>query len=353
MVVARTLYGKSGQVLLASGVRLTTGYIAQLRELRVPALYIDDGLLEDYVLDDVVSEQTRMNAVRQVSQLVAEAERPASRQIVVMRSKDMEKTVSGILDELLSQTDLMINLVDIRLEDDYLFAHSVNVCILSLITGVKRRLSRERLVQLGLGSILHDIGKVVIPRSILYKPGPLTGPEYEIVKTHTSEGYGMLVDLLHARDIAHEHHERYDGSGYPNKKKGSETSISSQIAAIADVFDAVSADRVYRPAHSVSEAYELLAASGNQGFELQLIKDFLYNIAAYPAGTVVELNDGRVAICMDTRPGVSLLPRIRILYDQEKRALQVPEEIDLSLQYTCMIKRVLEESEVTSLRSQV
>jgi len=178
----------------------------------------------------------------------------------------------------------------------------------------------------------------------------LTASEYAIVQTHTSEGFNMLTSLPEARDIAHEHHERFDGSGYPNKKKGWETGLSSQIAAISDVFDAVTADRVYRQAHAVSEAYEFLAASGNQGFELQLIKDFLYNIAAYPAGTIVELNDGRVAICMDTRPGVSLLPRVRILYDQERRAINAPHEIDLSLQYTYMIKRVLEEHEVAALR---
>jgi HD-GYP domain-containing protein (c-di-GMP phosphodiesterase class II) len=351
MVVARTLYGNGGQVLLRSGVTLTSSYLAQLRELRVPALYIDDGLMPEYVVDDVISENTRMNAMDQVRQIVSEAEHPTSKQVVVMRSKQIAKTMESILDELLAKPDLMVNLVDIRLEDDYLFAHSVNVCVLSLITGIRRSLSRDSLMQLGLGAMLHDIGKVVMPRSILHKPGSLTPQEYEIIKTHTTEGYAMLAELCGARDIAHEHHERFDGTGYPQHKKGAEIRISSQVAGICDVFDAVTADRVYRQAHPVSEAFELLAGSGNRSFDLQLIKDFLYNIAAYPTGTVVELSDGRIAICLDTRPGASLYPRVRLLYDQERRPVAGSDEMDLSTTYTITIKRVVSEGEVDLFRS--
>jgi HD-GYP domain-containing protein (c-di-GMP phosphodiesterase class II) len=350
MKVARGVYGSSGYVLLQRGVVLTNRYIAQLKELGIPSLYVDDGILDDYYVDDVISEETRVNAVHHVRQLVSEAEQPSSKQSIIMRSRQMTQAVDNIVDELLSQPNLIVNLIDIRLEDDYLFAHCVNVCVLALITGVKKKLSRQRLVQLGLGAMLHDVGKTVIPKSILYKPGPLTNSEFEVVKTHTSRGSEILQDIPAAKDVAHEHHERYDGSGYPLRKKGFEIGPHSAITALCDVFDAVTADRVYRPAHSVHEAYELIAASGNRAFELGLVRDFLYNIAAYPTGTMVELSDGRTAVCMETPPGLSLFPRVRILFDEEKQPLKTPEEMDLSQVSLITVERVLAEREVLALR---
>lgn len=349
MKVARAVYGSSGQALLQRGVVLTSRYITQLRELRVPSLYIDDGLLDDFLVDDVISEETRANAVQQVRGLVTAAERPSSRQTAILRSKGMLRAVDDIVDELLSQRDLIVNLIDIRLEDDYLFGHCVNVCVLALITGVRRKVPRERLLHLGLGAILHDVGKTVVPRNILYKPGPLTDSEFQVVKTHTSKGYEMLKELPEARDIAHEHHERFDGSGYPLRKKGTQVRSNSQIAAICDVFDAVTADRVYRPAHSIHEAYELIAASGNQAFELGLVKDFLYNIAAYPTGSIVQLSDGRIGVCVETPPGLSLLPRIRILLDQERHRVGTPQEVNLAELPGLTVHKVFTEREIGRL----
>jgi HD-GYP domain-containing protein (c-di-GMP phosphodiesterase class II) len=101
----------------------------------------------------------------------------------------------------MSQPDLMVNLIDIRLEDDYLFGHSVNVCVLALVTGISAGLNNKQLVDLGVGAILHDVGKGVLPRNILYKPGPLTNSEFAVVKTHTSEGFSILKDMTHARGV--------------------------------------------------------------------------------------------------------------------------------------------------------
>ena len=350
MKVARPIYGSSGQVLLQQDVLLTRRYIDHLKQLGVPALYIDDGLLEGYTVNDVITDETRMNAVCRVRELVSDLENPNPTSRIVLRTKQVAQTVDEIVAQLMSQSDLMVNLIDIRLEDDYLFGHSVNVCVLSLVTGISAGLSNRQLVNLGVGAMLHDIGKGVLPRDILYKPGPLTNGEFAVVKTHTSEGFNMLKDMPHARDVAHEHHERYDGSGYPRGKKGKEISYNAQIAAVCDVFDAVTSDRVYRAANPTHEAIELIAGSGNQAFSLDLISTFFENIAAYPTGSIIELYDGRIGIVIDTPRGFCQYPRVKLLYDQEKRPLSVPEEISTLDHSSLMVRRVITEQELTKLR---
>lgn len=345
MRVARPVYGSSGQVLLQRDVILTRRYVAHLKELGVPFLYIDDGLLDGYRVDDVISDETRAGAVNKVRNLVAAVETPNPAGHVIMRTKDMSRTVNTIVEELLAQQELMVNLIDIRLEDDYLFGHSVNVCVLALVTGITVGLPKEQLVNLGVGAILHDVGKGAIPRNILYKPGSLTKAEYEAVKKHTTEGYEILSTLPHARDVAHEHHERYDGKGYPHGKKGEQIHTNAQIVAICDVYDAVTSTRVYRPAHPAHEALELISGSGNQAFSLKMVTKFLENIAAYPTGSVVELSDKRIGIVIDTPKGFCKYPRIKLLFDEEGRPYSVPVEINTLDFPALVVRRVLTEEE--------
>ena len=351
MKVARPIYGSSGHVLLQQNVLLSRRYIEQLRLLGVPSLYIDDGLLDGYQIDDVVTDVTRMNAISRVRDLVTDLEQPNPASRIMLRTQEVAKNVDQIVLELMTQPELMVNLIDIRLEDDYLFGHSVNVCVLSLVTGISAGLSNRQLVNLGVGAILHDVGKGVLPRNILYKPGPLTNSEFAVVKTHTSEGFSILKDMTNARDVAHEHHERYDGSGYPNGKKGEAISYNAQIVAVCDVFDAVTSDRVYRAANPVHEAVELIAGSGNQSFSLNLIQKFLENIAAYPTGSIIELSDGRIGIVIDTPRGCCQYPRVKILYDQDKQPMRTHTEVHTLDHPNLMVKRVLAEPEIAKLRA--
>ncbi|KAF0197654.1 MAG: metal dependent phosphohydrolase [Bacillota bacterium] len=351
MKVARPIYGSSGYVLIQQNVVLSRRYIEQLRQLGVPSLYIDDGLLDGYQIDDVVTDVTRMNAISRVRDLVTDLEQPNPASRIMLRTKEVARNVDQIVSELMSQPDLMVNLIDIRLEDDYLFGHSVNVCVLSLITGISAGLNNKQLVHLGVGAILHDVGKGVLPRNILYKPGPLTNTEFSVVKTHTSEGYSILRDMTHARDVAHEHHERYDGSGYPNGKKGDAISYNAQIASVCDVFDAVTSDRVYRAAYPIHEAVELIAGSGNQAFSLTLIQKFLENIAAYPTGSIIELSDGRIGIVIDTPRGFCQYPRVKLLYDQDTQPVTTPIEVHTLDDPSLIVKRVLPEQEIAKLRA--
>lgn len=355
MVVGHPVYNSRGEVLLNSGVVLTEKYIDSLKKLGYPALYIIDESLPEIYVEDVIDDSTRMQAVALARRILngGPVHRAALNKALV---GEVKNTVRDIIDQLLESPSLVVNMVDIRSMDDYLFAHSVNVCVLALITGISLGYSQEKLLRLGVGALMHDMGKTLIPQSILNKPGPLTKEEFEIVKEHTSYGYTILtssgsqVPRISAL-IALQHHERYGGDGYPKGLDSRQIHEFAQIVGIADVYDAMTADRVYRKAYPPHEAYEMLMAAGDYMFDYCLVKTFLSHIAAYPAGTLVQLSSGEVAIAVETKKGYSLYPKVVLLADPKGNPLPERKEIDLSTQTKITIVKVLEPSEIEALRN--
>ncbi|MDN5347599.1 MAG: hypothetical protein PWP65_1163 [Clostridia bacterium] len=347
MIVARTVFGPDGQILLQKGVTLKPGYIKRLYELGIPALYVASKWPEDMPeIEDVISDQTRLAAIKLMKEIIGEnQEKQGIPSKVVIDTKKVRQVVNDIIDDLLGQRELMLNLADIRSLDDYTFCHSVNVCVLALMTGITLGLSRSDLCHLGVGAILHDVGKIRVPLEILNKPGPLTPEEFDIIRLHPEYGFEILSDYKEiskvSAHIALEHHERYDGSGYPQGLKGSECHEFARITGIVDVYDALTSDRIYRPAYAPHEAYELLAGCGNFRHDYHLVKAFLTNVAAYPVGTPVELNTGEVGLVIGNRRGYSHQPKIRLLSG---------EEIDLVTQHDRFIVRVLKEEEAERRR---
>ncbi|SHE90771.1 HD-GYP domain-containing protein [Desulforamulus putei] len=347
MKVGRPVFNSNGQVLLNAGVILNERYIARLRLLGIPSLYIDDGLLPDIQVDDVISDETRIKAVKQVKDLLKTHSLSLGSNV-----KEMERvysTINEIIDQLLNNNKLMVELIDIRSLDDYVFAHSVNVCVLALMTGIFLGYERPKLFHLGMGALLHDIGKILVPKEILNKPGPLTEEEYNIVKKHPEYGLQILSKNPHvsslSRLVVYQHHERYCGTGYPQGLKDLEIHEFAQITGMVDMYDALTADRVYRKAFPPHEAYEMIAGAGDYLFSYHIIEPFLANIAAYPAGTVVELSSREIAVVVCTTKGFSLYPRVRLLYDKARKPVTDLIEIELSDYRNVVISRVVDEIE--------
>lgn len=348
--VARAIFSSDGRLLLNAGVVLTARLISRLRMLGIPALYISDGLLPDLEIPDVISEETRRDAVIAVRRLLEDVKGCHKRPIVnrvLIRTEEMFSTVNEIIDQLLARHDLVVNLVDMRMLDDYTFGHCVNVCVLSLLTGITMGYERSRLLQLGMGAMLHDIGKTRVPQEILNKPEPLTPDEFEIIKKHTVYGFEILRKFsgisLPVATVALQHHERWQGQGYPQGLRGALIHEYAAITSVADAFDAMTADRVYRKAYPAHEAYEMVAGSGDYLFDFHIVEAFLQNIAAYPLGTVVELTTGQIGVVVDTPRGHSVRPTIRLLYDREGHAVTDSVEIALVDYPNLAICRVLDE----------
>ena len=350
MRVARTIYGIRGEILLSQGALLTNGYIAKLVKHGVPFIYINDGLMNGRVVKDVITEKTRVAAVKQVENILLNTQESGK---LVIEPKEIYNTVRSFTGELLSSESLMLNLVDLRTQDTYTFAHSVNVCVLALMTGVTLGYSNDELTTLGAGALLHDLGKVKIPGNILNKPSSLTPTEFEVIKTHTSYGYKLITESRSLGSvipiIALQHHESYDGSGYPMGISGDYFHEFAQITAIADKFDALTANRVYRKAFPPHEAYEMCAASGNYLFKDRIVRAFLHNISAYPSGSMVQLNSGEIAVVIETPKGYSLLPIVRLIFDKQGNPINQFKELNLSKESGIFVVRVLPEEEIQPL----
>ncbi|SHJ54517.1 HD-GYP domain-containing protein [Desulfofundulus thermosubterraneus] len=331
--VGRAVYNASGQVLLQAGTILTERFITRLKMLGIPAVYIDD--FPGVEVEDVISEETRAQAIAKVKALLlSKSQQSTGPSRALIGVKDMISTVNEIIDELLSRRSLMVNLVDIRSLDEYTFGHSVNVCVLAIITGITLGYSRTKLFHLGMAALLHDIGKTRIPLEILNKPGPLTGEEFQLIKKHCIYGAEILeqdpgANLL-CRIVAMQHHERHNGQGYPLGLKGAEIHEFAQITGLVDMYDALTADRVYRPAYPVHEAYEMIAGSGDYLFDFDIVQAFLSNVAAYPAGSLVRLSSGEIGVVIETERGFSLYPRVLVLFSAHRQPLAKPYEIKLA-----------------------
>lgn len=354
MRVGHAIYNSRGEILINSNVILDKKYIKNLLKLGIPALYIINESLPELYVEDIIDERSRVAAVKLARSIL---KRPSSDKSPLDKAilNEAKTTISDIIEQLLVNPSLMVNMVDIRSIDDYLFSHSVNVCVLSLITGISLGYDKGKLMNLGMGALMHDMGKTMIPPQILNKPGSLNNDEFEVVKRHPEYGYTILANSEPqirriSAIIAAQHHERYNGEGYPNGLRRGGIHEYSQIVGIADVYDAMTADRVYRKAHLPNEAYEMIAGSGDFFFDYDLVRAFLFNIAAYPAGTVVQLNSNETALVVETPRGFSLYPKIKIIYDAAGNKLEVPLDMDMSKQTTRTIVRVLENDEVDDFK---
>ncbi len=327
--LARTIFSPDGGVLLTEGVELTNGFVGRLKQYGISEIYLQDDISAGIEAKDVIEDQTRNEAVVLVKKMMCNYQ--FSPTLDVTKVKTM---VNKILNELLENDNILYNLSEIKSVDDYTFEHSVNVCILSLITGIGLGFDQSGLKELGIGAMLHDIGKLCIPREILQKPSQLTVEEFEEIKKHTILGYELLkksnqVDMVSAY-IAFGHHERYDGSGYPLQLKDENIQICARIVAVADVYDALTSDRVYRKKLNPNEVYEYITTLGVHHFDPRVIESFVKYVSIYPVGTGVLLNTRERGIVVRENRLMPTRPVIRIVYDETMKKQNIFKEIDLS-----------------------
>lgn len=329
MKLAKSIYTQDGRILLGSGIELKEPYVARLRSSNISEIYIEDDLSGGIHIHDVISEEARIETRALVKNMME-----SFRINRYYDSCRMQEMVAHIIDELISQEDIIVNLSDIRSVDDYTFAHSVSVCVLALITGISLDLTREKLKDLGIGALLHDIGKIAISEEILKKPSELSIEEFSQIKLHTTFGYDLVKANTNisadSATIVLQHHERYDGSGYPAGLRGDEIHLFARITAIADVYDALTSDRVYRSRIKSSKVIEYLTHLGVTHFDQEILEVFLKNVAIYPQGTGVLLNSGEKAIVVKNNKKFPTKPWVRVIYNSDGIKESNFEDIDLT-----------------------
>ncbi|MGI6514676.1 MAG: HD-GYP domain-containing protein [Syntrophomonadaceae bacterium] len=349
MKIGRTIYSTDGRPLLVAGMVLNTHYIKRLIDYGIGSVFIKDDMFDEIEEPpDLISEQTRLESVRTVKELFHNLE---SKKRINLQG--VKKTVKNLIDEVLSNREILVNFADIRNFDDYTFSHSVQVCVLSIITGISLGLDHIKLKDLATGALIHDIGKTRVDRELLNKPGDLTTEEFIEIKRHAERGFEILranqdISLLSAH-IAYQHHERWDGNGYPRGLREQEIHLYSRIVAVADVFDALVADRPYRKAYSTSQAISLMRRMSGSQFDPGILESFLVNVAEFPIGTVVALSSGEIGVVVDTNREKPILPVVRVIFSKRLKPLSVVKEIDLTKDASVHISRVLGEEEVSRL----
>lgn len=227
----------------------------------------------------------------------------------------------------------LISLVRLKTVDDYTYMHSVAVCALMTALAKELKLSEAEVKQAGLAGLMHDMGKAGIPQQILNKPGSLTDSEFDVIRTHPQLGHDMLVkanisDTV-TLDVCLHHHEKMDGSGYPEHLSGDQMTIFAKMGAICDVYDAVTSTRAYKPAWEPGMALKRMASwSGH--FDPEVFKAFVKSLGIYPIGTVVMLKSGRLAVVVKQTPDSLLKPVVKAFFSTKSK-IHIPViELDLS-----------------------
>jgi putative nucleotidyltransferase with HDIG domain len=246
----------------------------------------------------------------------------------------LSPVVSQITESILRNQGTLVSLCRIKERDTYTFQHSVSVCTLLVTFCRYMDMSREVIQEAGVGGMLHDIGKMRVPDHILNKPGKLTDPEFDIMKGHVTLGLDLLKQTpgisTTVLQISGEHHERFEGSGYPNKKKAQEISQLGRMAAIVDVYDAITSNRVYHTGMEPSIALQKLFEWSNHHLDEELVQHFIQAIGIYPVGSLVRLESNRLAVVIEQGTGGLLYPVVRLVYDIKRNCRLKPVEEDLS-----------------------
>lgn len=256
------------------------------------------------------------------------------------RALNMEavsEVVGSMADSILRSPDALTSLTRLKSFDEYTFFHSVNTSALALSVGKHLGYERAPLLQLGTGMLLHDIGKTLIPVEILNKPGRYEAHEFEIMKQHVLRGAEILSSTTGLTDMylkpTLEHHERVDGTGYPHHRSKTGISQFGLIAAIVDIYDAVTSDRCYHKGKTPHDTLQFLYQLGAQGHvDGMLVQRFVQVVGVYPVGSCVSLSTGETAIVKQFNHEVPIRPLVVLVTDEAGNRRSTPLDLDLATQ---------------------
>ncbi len=335
MVIGRTIWNEAGHPLLQKNAVITEGIIQRLKRLNIKYVYIEDSISNGIEIEETVSPEVRNKAIKHIQRSFKEVREAKGKQASYLLDQQ-SKMIGSIVDELLNtisnNNEMLMILSDAYIYDEYLYQHSFQVTMYSIAIAKELGYCYDDQRLIGIGALLHDIGKLVIPQDVLKKPEKLTAEEFEEVKLHTRYGFDILRNLhsvsLLVAHCAFQHHERLDGSGYPRGLKGGEIHPYAKIIGVADVFDAITSNRVYRSKKQPSEALSIIEASSGIGFDEMVVDAFKRVIVKYPNGTVLQLSDMRRGVVAKQNLANAARPFVRV-FEENGQLVAATYEISL------------------------
>lgn len=342
------LFNRQGQPVLLKGQRVTSEikdmfknkelYVLhgawqefQRRVCHLP--YIKKGIDYDDTPENLMAHSAqRMRGLYQEAKLVNQ-----------QRLGDANNVVDDVRSCIRKNSKLRMYFDMLHEHDPYTYVHSINVALLATLIGLEMGYNSQGLADLAAGALMHDLGKLLIPKEILNKPGGLTPEEFSIIRNHPLIGMNIIMPLLDTKEhitTVRQHHERWDGKGYPDGLKGDEIHPNAQIIAVADVFDALTTDRPYRPGFPPYHAVEIIMKGEGQEFSPRVVQAFLQTVVLYPENTMVTLSTGEVGMVVGVPTRAPTRPRVKIIYSPYEQSSEYNKIIDLQQNTGCIVSTV-------------
>ncbi|QXM06319.1 HD-GYP domain-containing protein [Crassaminicella indica] len=319
MVLAQDIIGKYDLVFLTQGTRITDEHIKRIQNMNIIYVYVmEQDAVKEEVLEYNLNNKIDKRLNEQYQKSLASFKRVYEEVSLgkKIESEIIQESVSHLIQEVMIDNNVLSRLRRLEIVDDYTYKHSINVCILSVMIGKWMNYTENELNELGVAGMLHDIGKSKIPKEILNKPGRLSRNECKIMKGHATLGYEMLQRQDEIKfDICCavlQHHERIDGRGYPLGLKGERIHEFARIIAIADIFDAMTSERVYKSKESPFKVAELIAQDRFGALDPYIANQFLWNISNFYVGNIVKLNTGDIGEIVLINKQMPTRPLIKI-----------------------------------------
>lgn len=316
-------YKTSKIAMLRSGQVLTQQYIQRLDELQILGAYIHSDEKKEVFspVSSPIKKELKQEAISSIKNVFEMFDQSAQNININCINQTMEVS-KKLVNALKSNKEIKLSIANLKMYDDYTYNHSFGVSVLSIAIGLSMNLKTGDLYDLGFCALLHDIGKMSVPIEIIAKPARLTTDEFQIVKQHPAKGAEFFLrhHLANSKVCAGvlTHHEKFNGTGYPNGLAGEHIPLFGRIISVADVYDALTSVRPYRNPSSPAEAIEYIMGSSGSAFDVSIVEAFLKKVSPYPIGSCVKLSNGEIAIIVEQNDFHPLRPIVRLFSNPEK-----------------------------------
>lgn len=340
-LLGKSVFDDKCQLLLGKGVALTQNYIERLMSSNIHCVYVDDELSEGLEVKNLISDELKVKSIATVKNVFKDLSDKRGSTYHVKQIDGIKNIVNEMMQIIYDNPSTLYCMTELMGSDMYTYNHSAEVAILSMLVAKSMKMNDTFVQKIGVGAMLHDLGKMQIPGEVLNKPTELDADEMALIKTHPQLGYDLLKDNNFisplSRQIVLLHHEKLNGSGYPHHMVGDQIPIHVRIVTVCDIFNAISSNRAYKEKLNADQALEILRAESVYELDRDIYYHLLKVVNIYPVGTIVRLSNDLLAIVIKENPEVQTRPVLQVIRDK-KRA----EKVDLMDDLTLFISNTIE-----------
>ncbi len=340
--LAKSIFTENDIILISEGVVIQRSYIDKLKQLNIDYIYVEDDLSRGIFAEDITEIQIKEQCQSVVAETINRYAYSGNEDFRKLQDVSRE-----IIEDMLEQPEVMFNISGVRQKSERIYAHSLNVCALSVLIALRMGLPKHKIEEIAVGSVLHDIGFCNVPMEIRnMEYHNYTEKEMKAIRMHVVEGYSIIEKQKwlkqSSKEIIFAHHERENGSGYPLRLNGDRLRVGTKIVAVCDEFDNLVYGN-FSATMKVHDAMEYIVSGAGRIFDYEVIRIFNESVAAYPIGTMVLTNENEIGIVLRQNSKCPTRPVIRILKDKSGKPKVDWEEKDLTKELTLFIKDTIEE----------